>query len=73
MKTQSVFSGGNGPKNYEDFFCSQLIAAAYKTVGLLPNQRSTTQYWPGNFTQEGNLKLRQGAELGPEMLINFNL
>jgi len=30
------------------FFCSELVAAAYKELGLLDSQISATTYWPGH-------------------------
>ena len=46
------------------FFCSELIATAYKTIGVLPKHISSAQYWPGTFSAEGNLKLESGARFG---------
>jgi len=34
-------------ETYESFFCSELVAACYKKMGLLPNTLSASQYWPG--------------------------
>ena len=33
----------------DSFFCSELIAAVYKHVDLLPKNISATQYLPGSF------------------------
>ncbi len=53
------------------YFCSELIASAYKTLGLLPRHISSAQYWPGTFSAEGKLKLEKGARFGDELLIEF--
>ena len=29
------------------FFCSELVAATYKFLNLLPNHISSCRYWPG--------------------------
>ena len=55
---------------YDSFFCSQLVAAAYKFLGLLPKEKSTTQYWPVDFSQSQDLGMIEGS-LGSEYLINF--
>lgn len=73
MKKQSILPTANQKKKYDSFFCSQLVAAAYKHVGILPKELSTTQYWPVTFSQKQNLQLTGGAKLGIEMLINFKL
>jgi len=53
------------------YFCSELIASAYKTLGILPKHISSAQYWPGTFSAENNLKLENGARFGEELLIEF--
>eukprot|EP00357_Protocruzia_adherens_P033023 CAMPEP_0115000164 /NCGR_PEP_ID=MMETSP0216-20121206/16592_1 /TAXON_ID=223996 /ORGANISM="Protocruzia adherens, Strain Boccale" /LENGTH=592 /DNA_ID=CAMNT_0002365205 /DNA_START=36 /DNA_END=1814 /DNA_ORIENTATION=+ len=62
-------------KDEEDqsFFCSELIAAAYKEIGILPPELSASQYWPGSFSSERSLPLQNGAKLGPELLLDFTL
>ena len=32
------------------FFCSELVAACYKKLGLLPKEISCATYWPGKQT-----------------------
>lgn len=34
----------------QGYFCSELVAAAYKKIGVLPAKKSSAQYWPGDFT-----------------------
>ncbi|CDW86473.1 UNKNOWN [Stylonychia lemnae] len=60
-----------GVKNRR-FFCSELIAKAYKEVGLLNSDKGCHTYFPHNFSQKGKLELDKGATLGDEMLISFD-
>ncbi|CAD8084441.1 unnamed protein product [Paramecium primaurelia] len=53
------------------YFCSELVAKAYKEMGLLDQVKSSTQYYPNDFTQEKQLQLLQGATLSPEYLVIF--
>ncbi len=39
-------------KDSKSFFCSELVATAYKRLGLLDHQRAASKYWPGEFSQE---------------------
>lgn len=43
----------------DGFFCSELVAAAYKSVGLLNPFVASTRYLPGNFQNDGVLKIKQ--------------
>ena len=54
-------------------FCSQLVAGAYKRLGLLPADRAASSYFPGDFSAKtsANLTLLAGAHLGREMTISF--
>jgi hypothetical protein len=54
------------------FFCSELVAASYKRLGLLPAKVSASQYWPGAFAADRKLKLID-AKLGGEYMIDFNI
>lgn len=62
----------SGKDSYDSFFCSELVAAAYKELGMLPPDKASGQYWPVSFAQEKNLQLLKGAKLGIEMLINIS-
>jgi len=33
----------------DNYFCSELVAEAYKCLGLLPKEVPATKYWPGYF------------------------
>ena len=56
----------------EGYFCSELIASAYKRVGLLGEEEVASKIWPGGFSTEKKLQLRDGASLGEELLIDFD-
>lgn len=56
----------------EGYFCSELVASAYKKAGLLPSDVSSSNYWPGNFAGERPLFLIN-ASLGPLIRINFDI
>ena len=35
----------------QGFFCSELVAALYKKLGLVDPEKSTSQYYPGTFSK----------------------
>ena len=56
FKQESHFDWNNMNKAMEEdrgFFCSELVAKAYKTVGLLEPKRASSKYWPVDFSQKG--------------------
>jgi len=58
---------GNAAGNsQEGFFCSELVAAAYKSVGLLNPFVASTRYLPVSFSQKKGLKLLRDARLSNE-------
>lgn len=59
-------------QEYDHFFCSQLVAALYKKLDLLPSEVSSCNYWPGNFSDSKSLSLRAPAYLGEERVIKFD-
>ena len=52
------------------FFCSQLVAACYMALGVMDANRKSHEFWPGDFSQENKLNLKD-CVLGDECLINF--
>lgn len=64
-------SVADAEKKDKGYFCSELVAVIYKLLGILPNNISSAQYWPGSFSAETLLPLRGGAALGDEYLICF--
>ncbi|OMJ89440.1 hypothetical protein SteCoe_8440 [Stentor coeruleus] len=53
-------------------FCAQIIANAYKAVGILDMATDVDKLWPVNFEVEEGLPLLQ-ASFGPVMRIEFDL
>eukprot|EP01089_Gocevia_fonbrunei_P005827 TRINITY_DN16328_c0_g1_i1.p1 TRINITY_DN16328_c0_g1~~TRINITY_DN16328_c0_g1_i1.p1 ORF type:complete len:134 (+),score=22.80 TRINITY_DN16328_c0_g1_i1:50-403(+) len=69
---EKFFSGemfGSG-QQIESYFCSQLIAVAYKKMGLLSPYFQTSSVLPGYFENE-DMKLMRGR-LGPVLSIPQN-
>jgi hypothetical protein len=51
----------------ETVYCAELVAATYTAMGLLPPDRPRNWYDPGSFWSGDDLRLLQGASLGPEI------
>jgi hypothetical protein len=71
---RAAYGGRIAANNKEDlssFFCSELVAEAYKRMGLLPARPPSNAYAPRDFSSERRppLRLRGGAKLGPEVLV----
>ena len=56
----------------DDFFCSELVASAYKALGVLSHDQSSSKYLPKDFSSSKNIKLVK-ASLSQEYLIDFQL
>lgn len=56
----------------DNYFCSELVAAAYINMGLLSEKIPAYKYWPGNFEHKRKLNLIE-AILSHEILIDVNL
>ena len=73
----NFISSLNGEKEVQDsletMFCSKLLAAIYKDIGLLAPHRASADFLPKHFSAayDGYLDLQNGAILGPELPINF--
>lgn len=39
------------------YFCSELVARLYKELGILDESKSSTSYYPVDFSQKGGLKI----------------
>jgi len=57
--------------NEEGFFCSELVAAAYKSAGLLDASIASTRYLPVSFSQKKGLNLLKDASLSHEHGLAF--
>lgn len=55
----------------ENFFCSQLVAAFYKKLSLLPDTHSACVYWPSSFASNRKLPLPQGVSMSEEMEVSL--
>lgn len=71
LKLESDFSWEN-VKEDRGYFCSELVAKAFKSVGLLDEKKSSGRYWPVDFSERSELKLKKGAKLGPEQTVILN-
>ena len=71
MQKYSTFDSVNIIPENKSYFCSELIASLYKFLGLLPFEISSANYWPGSFSTEVAIPLKNGAKLGSEFLIEF--
>ena len=53
-----------------EFFCSELIAKAYKRCGILKSEIASCQFLPGDFSSKSDkLTLEHGANLEEEILL----
>lgn len=74
LKLLKKYSNTDSVTNLEEtktFFCSELIAACYKSMGILRKDISSANYWPGSFSVDSDLKLLNEARLSEEMQIEF--
>jgi len=55
------------------FFCSELIAACYKKLGLLPPDISSASYWPSSFAPNKKLQLTNNAKFSGDYLLDFGI
>ena len=56
-----------------EFFCSELIAKAYKEAGLIMQEQASWAYMPADFSKQGKrLKLEKDAKLSEEVIIRFD-
>jgi len=58
--------------NKENYFCSELVASAFKTLEILPEDVPSTAYLPASFGDAGNLQLINHASLEREIIIDFD-
>ena len=47
LRRRSLRDASDNIKESKSYFCSELVASAYKRLGLLPEEKSASQYWPG--------------------------
>lgn len=75
MKMNSLIAGSTykDAKEYESFFCSELVAAAYKSCGLVSQSKSCSQYWPSSFGDKESIDFLGGAKLEAQVDLVFDL
>ncbi|DAZ97400.1 TPA: hypothetical protein N0F65_011284 [Lagenidium giganteum] len=68
-------SEGKASRSNRKYFCSSLIASAYKHVGWLDTTRSSSYFWPGSFEEGGEIDkyMAKGVQLGPETIIDCRI
>ena len=62
-------TGGATIAEDRTFFCSELVAKAYKCMGILPDDKASSNYYPNWFSSEKKLPLLKDAVLGPELIV----
>lgn len=50
-------SSEDGEDNHSEYFCSELIAKAYKYLKILNKSKGSNSYWPVDFTIRGAMVL----------------
>ncbi|OWZ19587.1 Ribonuclease H2 [Phytophthora megakarya] len=57
------------------YFCSSLVASAWKELGWLETKRKASSFWPGSFEDGGEVErcLASGVTLGPETVIDCRI
>jgi hypothetical protein len=69
-QTPRVGRGAAAPKDPEMAFCAEVVAITYEAMGLLPGDRRTAGYDPGDFWSGEDLGLLGGARLGAEIAVD---
>ena len=66
---------GNFIDSDRTFFCSELIAKAYKVLGVIDSEdvKPCSSYYPSTFSSKGEVKLSEQAALGNEMIISVDV
>jgi len=65
----SFFTFAEGLHENRTFFCSELIAAAYRHCEILSKNVCTANCYPGHFGEDYVLEMNDGARLGPETIL----
>jgi hypothetical protein len=59
-------------KEEEGYFCSELVAKAYKLCHLLNSKKASSSFWPIDFSQLRSIKLEKGAYFDRELTVVLN-
>ena len=57
--------------NRKGYSCSELVAACYYYSGIITDKLEATNYFPGNFSRDGNMAFKPGFYFGEEYIIDF--
>ncbi|GMF13351.1 unnamed protein product [Phytophthora lilii] len=62
-------------KSKRKYFCSSLVASAWKELGWLQTKRKSSSFWPGSFEDGGEVEglLAPGVALGAETVIDCRI
>lgn len=60
----------NTHEDLSSLFCSELVAAAYKRMGLLKTKKLSNEFTPDDFSNNGDLELNFG-QLEPEVYVEL--
>ncbi|KAG3101884.1 hypothetical protein PI124_g10563 [Phytophthora idaei] len=73
--TPSSPEGTDSAKSQRKYFCSSLVASAWKELGWLQTKRKASSFWPGSFEDGGEVErlLAPGVALGPETVIDCRI
>lgn len=67
-------SRGDGVKSAKEdgYFCSELVAAGLKRMGLLDRTMANSYFWPGSYRQGGDIEkhLTASATLGDSIIVD---
>ena len=72
---KAVYDGiwGDNKEDLSGVFCSELVAEAYKCLGLLPQEIPSNEYTPADFSSsKERLKLLSGYSLGEEIPVEYD-
>jgi len=77
----SKLFGTYKPLNDQGYFCSEIVAAAFQSAGVLLPKKQPHKYWPGNFQffkplgefAKSDLSMLPGAFLGDPLVLDFTL
>lgn len=72
MRRQTMHPGRSTVEEDRDFFCSELVAKAFKIAGIMQDdEKSCTQYMPGSFSDDGchELKLTEGVTMETDKVV----
>lgn len=58
-------------KSKDKIYCSELVAATYKELGILTQNHVSNAYAPGDFSDKGTIRLLKSGWLGSEMFIDM--